>query len=267
MPAGAVVRSVFVLCVLACAVATQAQDGRTLFEARCTTCHGTADARTPSVAALRDRPPQIIVDALSTGAMREQGSDLTVAERRAIAEYIAGRSLSGVPPPDPVTAACANPLGLDRSAGVGWGGWAPELTNTRLQATPGFTADQLPKLTLKWAFGFPESTNARSLPTVAFGRVFVGSQRGVVYALDRTTGCTIWTFQAAASVRSGIVIGSASAVAPVTAYFGDGRYRLRRECRNRCVAVVEERGRARERQHHRHAGAVPEPTLHTGGIR
>ena len=45
-------------------------------------------------------------------------------------------------------------------------------------------------------------TSARAQPTVAGGRVFVGSQGGTVYALDAKTGCTIWTFQAKAGVRT-----------------------------------------------------------------
>src|SRR5262249_40901156 len=61
-------------------------------------------------------------------------------------------------------------------------------------------------------------------PTVAGGRVFVGSTSGAVYALDAKSGCTIWTYQAKAPVRSGIVIAPrAGAAGKYTAYFGDGR--------------------------------------------
>ena len=70
---------------------------------------------------------------------------------------------------------------------------------------PGSPPSTVPKLTLKWAFGFPNATSARAQPTVAGGRVFVGSQNGTVYALDAKTGCTIWTFKAKAGVRTAIV--------------------------------------------------------------
>ena len=214
-------RRLLVLCALALASPASGQDGRTLFEARCTTCHASDDPRTPTVASLRQRPPASIVDALTNGAMRQQGSDLSAGERRAIAEYLAGANVSTSASSQ--MGMCATASALDRSIGVLWGGWGPELTNTRFQAKPGIAAGQLPKLTLKWAFGFPDAANARALPTVAFGRVFVGSQRGVVYSLDAKTGCTIWTFQAAAGVRSGIVIGPAAGGAQAVAYFGDGR--------------------------------------------
>jgi polyvinyl alcohol dehydrogenase (cytochrome) len=84
-------------------------------------------------------------------------------------------------------------------------------------------AEQVPKLTLKWAFGFPNATTARALPTIAGGRVFVGSQSGVVYALDAKSGCTVWTFQAKAGVRTGVVIGPRGAGGKHAAYFGDAR--------------------------------------------
>ena len=34
------------------------------------------------------------------------------------------------------------------------------------------------------------------------GAVFVGSQNGTVYALDKESGCVRWTFRASAEVRS-----------------------------------------------------------------
>jgi polyvinyl alcohol dehydrogenase (cytochrome) len=81
----------------------------------------------------------------------------------------------------------------------------------------------VPTLTLKWAFGFPDATSARAQPTVAGGRLFVGAQNGTVYALEAKSGCTIWTFKAAAGVRTAIAIGQGVGGAPATAYFGDGR--------------------------------------------
>ena len=62
----------------------------------------------------------------------------------------------------------------------------------------------MPRLKLKWAFGFPEATQAFAQPTIASGRVFVGSQKGAVYALDAATGCAHWSFMAAAGVRTAI---------------------------------------------------------------
>src|SRR5204862_5218048 len=107
--------------------------------------------------------------------------------------------------------------------GSRWNGWGADLSNTRFQpaAQAGLTAAQVPRLTLKWAFGFPNATSARAQPAIAGGRLVVGSQSGLVYALDAASGCTIWTFQAKAAVRSAITIGARGSGA--AAYFGDGK--------------------------------------------
>ncbi|MEQ1912831.1 MAG: c-type cytochrome, partial [Vicinamibacterales bacterium] len=65
------------LCVLVLATPASAQDGRAVFDTRCASCHESADARTPTVASLRQRSPESILDALTSGAMRVQGTDLS----------------------------------------------------------------------------------------------------------------------------------------------------------------------------------------------
>ena len=64
----------------------------------------------------------------------------------------------------------------------------------------------MPRLKLKWAFGFPGDVAADAQPSVVGGRVFVGSQSGNVYALDAATGCIHWYFPAAAAVRAAVTI-------------------------------------------------------------
>src|SRR5262249_15189883 len=77
----------------------------------------------------------------------------------------------------------------------------------------GLTAADVPKLKVKWAFGFPNGTSAFGQPAVAGGRLFVGSDNGYVYALDAATGCSYWSFQAQAGIRTAISIGSIGAAA------------------------------------------------------
>src|SRR5258705_10288239 len=82
------------------------------------------------------------------------------------------------------------------------------------------TADQVGKLSLKWAFGFPDASSAWAQPTIASGRVFVGSQNGTVYSLDAKTGCIYWTYAASGGVRTAVTIGPGTAKNFV-AYFAD----------------------------------------------
>ena len=160
---------------------------------------------------MRGRAPRAIVDALTSGPMRYQGLALSGDERRAVAEFITGRKLGGTVAGARV-GACGRgqPPLADPAAGPAWNGWGPTVENTHFQPAgqAGLTAAQVPHLHLEWAFGFPDTTSAWAEPTVAGGRLFVGSQNGTVYSLDAATGCSVWTFAAESGVRAAISIGA-----------------------------------------------------------
>src|SRR5262249_23180650 len=105
--------------------------------------------------------------------------------------------------------------------GPGWTSWGAGLANTRFQTSKnaGLTAEDVPKLTLKWAFAFPDSSMLRSQPAVYRGRVFAGSQNGDVFALDAATGCVYWSTTVQAEVRSGITVGDLAGKPAL--FFGD----------------------------------------------
>src|SRR5450631_353273 len=89
---------------------------------------------------------------------------------------------------------------------VQWNGWGRDLDNTRYQPEPAIRAMDVPKLALKWAFGYQAGTEFGQ-PTMVDGRLFLTSSSGRVYALDAKTGCTYWTFDAPAGSRTAISIG------------------------------------------------------------
>jgi polyvinyl alcohol dehydrogenase (cytochrome) len=105
-----------------------------------------------------------------------------------------------------------------KASGDSWNGWSPDEQNTRYQPEKAgdLTAEKLPSLKLKWAFGFPNTVAAYGQPTVVGGKVYTGSNDGTIYALDAQTGCLYWMYQAKAMVRDAVVIGPDS-----RAYFGD----------------------------------------------
>src|SRR5580658_10031997 len=107
--------------------------------------------------------------------------------------------------------------GNSRTAGPEWNGWGVDTSNTRFQTekNAGLTAAQVPKLKLKWAFGFPGVKSVMGQPSIAGGRVFLGVDTGQVYALDAVTGCVHWLYEAEAGVRTAITITR------TTAFFGD----------------------------------------------
>jgi polyvinyl alcohol dehydrogenase (cytochrome) len=102
-----------------------------------------------------------------------------------------------------------------------WTSWGNDYANSRFQpaAMAGITAADVPKLKLKWAIGFPDTSHAWSQPTVAGGRVFVGSQGGRVFALDAKRGCVIWTFQTQGATRTAVTIGPGEGAHRYLAYF------------------------------------------------
>ena len=205
----------------------QGPDGAQLFAASCSSCHnGAADSRAPALDALRSRTPEAIMEALMTGAMRPQGSRLSGLERRAVAEFLTGKRMGGdVTGADKGRCAIGPSTGSVRDLGImpGWTGWSSSPTNTRFQPSDqaGLRAVDVPHLVLKWSFGFPDASVAWSQPTVADGRVFVGSQNGTVYALNAKTGCIYWTFSARGGVRTAIIVSSPTAASPALVYFGD----------------------------------------------
>jgi polyvinyl alcohol dehydrogenase (cytochrome) len=208
------------------AVAQGVTEGERLYRQHCARCHDGSMPRLPSRETLRQWTPEAIDNSLSSFAMRRQGAALRPAERRAVAEYVAGAPAGSYRAPldvIPRTAYCSQaskPASVS-GGGSGWNGWGANLQNTRLQSreAAGLTTPDVPRLKLKWAFGFPGVSASGSQVTVDGGRLFVGSRNGIMYSLDASTGCIIWTFEADAGIRSTPFVG---AVADgQTVFFGD----------------------------------------------
>lgn len=202
---------------------------------RCANCHtgigADAAKRAPDVegaptyATLRQMAPDTILRAITTGAMRNQAEGIPDGVKVAMAEYISGRKLGPLGAGDvkmmPNRCAANPPLGNLASAPL-WNGWGPDTTNARFQRTGGINAADVPRLTVKWAFGFPGVSSVYGQPTIAGGRVFVGVDTGYVYALDAATGCVHWTYLAETGVRNAVNIGPIpGSPGQYAAYFGD----------------------------------------------
>jgi len=115
---------------------------------------------------------------------------------------------------------CSAPPRFDLS-GPSWNGWGPDSSNARFQSAPAakIPADQVSRLKLKWAFGFPGAKAVLGAPVIAGGRVFLGVDTGIVYSLNAGTGCLNWSFRADAGVRSAVTVEHVAE--RYVAYFGD----------------------------------------------
>lgn len=211
---------------------TIAQGGTELgfrtFQSKCMSCHGNPNVdRAPSPAAIREMTPERIYDALTTGAMRIQGQTLSDDEKRTLALFMSGRPIGSLQMGDAnrmPNRCAANPRLPDPGAGPAWNGWGVDETNSRFQSSEaaGLTPADIHRLTLKWAFGFPTGISSFGQPTVAAGRIFVGTDIAYVYSLDAQTGCVYWSYQTKGSVRNAISIGPVkNASAQYAIYFGD----------------------------------------------
>lgn len=259
-----VVRLVVASMLLAVAVPAMAQstgkaEGEAIYRERCVGCHETGAARAPDLATLRAMSPDRVLTALRSGSMSTQAQGLSNAQLDNLSSFVAGAAAAQDTAQS--TGACADasaPL-LDALARPHWNGWGGDSSQQRFQpaAMARLDAEDVPRLKLKWAFGFPGATRAQAQPTLMGGQLFVGSQSGKVYALDARTGCTHWVFDAGFSVRSAITIAASGD--GWSAYFGDQR--------GNAYAVDAVTGQQRWKTHvddHRAAMISGAPTLNDG---
>lgn len=203
------------------------QGGEALYTTYCAQCHEgpRADANAPSLEKMRSLTAEQVLEALERGVMRPRAAERSRAQRRALAAYVADKPLADTSHPMPPAALCTAADGSRSSgnplAGPAWNGWGNGIDNTRMQFTPRLRVQDVPRLTVKWAFGYPGATSAGTQPTVAGGRLYVGTAEGDVYALDARTGCIHWMLEVESSVRTAIILQYRTDTEELVAYFGD----------------------------------------------
>jgi polyvinyl alcohol dehydrogenase (cytochrome) len=194
--------------------------GKRIFYSSCNTCHKDSGlALAPSLTVLRAMTARAVLFALDNGKMKLQGASLNTGQRRATAEWVTQGKLKEFAWPasafKPVSPASLAPRPGDYN---GWGGNL-EATGFRNATDAGIDPANLGKISLKWAFGFPEGTIIRSKPATAGNWLIAGSQYGDLYAIDRHDGKLGWIFTASAAIRGAIVIAKDSNRR--VAYFAD----------------------------------------------
>ena len=193
--------------------------GDRVFATACANCHDPAVGRAPGREQLSSLAPADVVNSLTSGTMKPMAASLSATDIRAVATSLTGRQPESMvttvidPPP------CSNPAPFSM-AGGSWSGWSIDPRNWRFQPDPGLMATQIPRLTVKWAFGYPGGNYGQ--PTLVGGRLFLTSRGGAVYSLDAKTGCLYWRFAQSTPSRTTVSVGPLpGAGSGFAAYFGD----------------------------------------------
>ncbi len=203
------IRALAVLLLHSLAFAAEDPLGAGLYRKHCASCHDapSLESRIPAKSTLQAMRAAAILQSLETGVMRQQAAALSRTEKRSVAAFLGTSSVS-VADRSRFANPCPPSSFQPDQAAPSWTNWGAGLNNWRHQSTSILTASNIPRLRLKWAFGFPDATTVRSQPAVFGGRIFIGSQDGTIYSLDASTGCQHWATTVAAQVRSGITIAA-----------------------------------------------------------
>ena len=157
-------RLLFYLC---CTVAASAapEDGPALFQKNCAMCHKDPPVnRAPLPEAISKMSADQIMLSLTRGSMREQAASLSNDDKLAIVAHLTRNA----PKADAATNAQCAPGYEPRTDSSYWNGWGADSSNTRFQPAKlaGVSAADVPKLQLKWAFGFAGASVPGGQPTL-----------------------------------------------------------------------------------------------------
>jgi polyvinyl alcohol dehydrogenase (cytochrome) len=199
--------------------------GAPLYQSHCASCHNNGVARAPNPRMLQFLSPGSIYRTLTTGVMQPQAAALSDMQKRQVAEYLTNVKLTEDAIAPKLPRCSQEKLSFDANEPAEFPNWGLGYGNKREVSTAhaGFGAADISRLELKWAFAYPNAQRARSHPLLAAGAIFMGSQDGTVFALDRETGCVKWTFIAATEVRTGIVMSEPASADGMSRslFFGD----------------------------------------------
>ncbi len=198
--------------------------GEVIFNENCAACHNSSSPKAPPPYLLKSMSPTTLLRILDHGVMRDMAAGLSQTQRRQVVEYMTQTDLSSYKGPPPVKMCDAAHKAFDMTQPPPQVGWGYDNRRFVPSEVGGLTAADLPRLKLKWAFAYPDATQARSQPVVAMGAIFVGSHDGTVFALDIATGCARWTSTVDTEVRTAVVVepweGKNAPKAPKL-FFGD----------------------------------------------
>ena len=216
------------LCLALPARAAEPRDpphpGAALYRQHCAACHDDpGTSRAPAGAALRQMNAESLYLSLTRGVMQQQGGALSRRELYELVDYLAAREGdSGEWLAAMMCSAGNRSIDLDRPAALTMFG-TDHLSSRRLTAAQaGLTSDDLSRLELAWAIGFPDTTTLRSSPVIIGETMFFAPvQTGRLLALDVRRPCVKWVYDAGTQLRTSVSYGPLGEGGPPALVFAD----------------------------------------------
>ena len=219
----------------------------------------------PPVFVLDDKPPEVIVDALTKGPMQAQASGLSAEDIKALAIHLAHRAPGTRHEPNPHANLCTGPPG-PLAFGPSDGTRSMRIWEVRAirqhrdQGKRGSAASGEMGVRVSWRAAYGQ-------PTVVGDRLFLGSATGRVFALNAGSGCTYWSYLADAAVRTAVTVGLRSTSGSTAgAYFGDEKGAARAQSRDRSVALDDPGRRSSPCPYYRFPGVASRHPLRSGFV-
>ena len=193
-----------------------------IYQAKCAMCHDKPTGRIPPRAQIVKRSNEDIIQSLTTGSMKQWAEGLSAAQISALASYLTGKQAGSIAQPGTNQNMCKEPAGPISLKEPLWNGWGRDLDNTHYQPKPGIKPEDVPRLKVKWAWTHP-GPMATGQPTIIGNRLFVTTEAGQLFSLNAQTGCTYWSVNTGAGLRSAVSVGPlpAGSKAKFAIYFGD----------------------------------------------
>ncbi len=183
-----------------------AQIGEVIFDRNCASCHDNPDMRAPTREALGKFSRVSLMTTMEFGKMQAMAAHLSKQERGLIAIYLTGSAEEDNTWME--SAKCQQEPSGDEQVFVG--NWGMGLDNRRFMTTElaGINQENVQSLTLDWSFAFPRVADVRSQPVVVGDTLYIGDKAGVLYALDRRSGCIRNHRKVLTGIRSSITLAS-----------------------------------------------------------
>tara|TARA_R100000005_G_scaffold95945_2_gene79676 strand:- start:3464 stop:5401 length:1938 start_codon:yes stop_codon:yes gene_type:complete len=177
--------------------------GGRLYDAHCAGCHDNPAMKAPTRQALGNQSREAILVALEFGKMQPMAAHLSQQQRRLIALHLTD-SAEGVY--DWLAdATCEQPLETGATRVGSWG-LGPHNRRFVTSADAGIDRSNVGSLELAWTLALPRVTDMRSQPALLGDTLYLGDRAGMLYALDRHTGCIHRQREVMAGVRSAITV-------------------------------------------------------------